>query len=83
MAVCPRLALILWAGSFAVCSLAAPAPAGAAPAATSPASPAAGGLPAGTLPLAAARERPGDGPPDLTPYQRPRVAEEVRRAATQ
>lgn len=83
VAVCPRLALILWAGSFAVCSLAAPAPAGAAPAATSPASPAAGGLPAGTLPLAAARERPGDGPPDLTPYQRPLVAEEVRRAATQ
>ncbi|HEY6324079.1 MAG TPA: hypothetical protein VJA16_21260 [Thermoanaerobaculia bacterium] len=63
-------------GSLAVCCLAAPAPA-----ATSPASPSPSGPPSGALPLAAARERPGDAPPDLTSYQRPLVAEEARRAA--
>ncbi len=78
VAFCVRLATNLLAGSFALCSLAAPAAAAAAPA-----SPPRGGQPPATLPLAAARERPGDAPPDLTPYQRPLVAEEARRAATQ
>src|SRR5579864_3862341 len=77
VACCVRLALVLLLGSFAVGTLAAPAMA-----ATSPASPSAGAPPAGALPLAAARERPGDAPPDLTGYQRPLVAEEARRAAT-
>ena len=76
VAFCRRLTLILLLGSFAVYTLAAPAMA-----ATSTASPSPGGPPAGALPLAAARERPGDAPPDLTPYQRPLVAEEARRAA--
>lgn len=60
--------------------LAAPAAAATSPA---PASPSPGGQLSGALPLAATRERPGDAPPDLTPYQRPLVAEETRRAATQ
>ena len=78
VACCVRLALVLSLGSLAVCTLAAPAMA-----ATPPASPSAGAPPSGgALPLAAARERPGDAPPDLTPYQRPLVAEEARRAAT-
>jgi hypothetical protein len=76
VACCVRLALILLLGTFAVYTLAVPAMA-----ATSPASPSAGAPPAGALPLAAARERPGDAPPDMTPYQRPLVAEETRRAA--
>jgi hypothetical protein len=80
VALCLRPALALLVGGFAVCSLAAPA---AAATPVAPASPSPGGLPSGTLPLGAARERPGDAPPDLTPYQRPLVAEEARRPATQ
>ncbi|HEV3455186.1 MAG TPA: hypothetical protein VHG32_01435 [Thermoanaerobaculia bacterium] len=73
-----RLALIPLAGSFVLFSLAAPAAAAA-----SPASPSTGVPPSGASPLAAGRERPGDAPPDLTPYQRPLIAEEARRAVTQ